>query len=73
MTCDRVGDPPPLRGRSPRHLYRFAIACRASAIILDLEGHGGPASQLRDLADAAAQRGDDLVTQVHHPALPSAA
>ncbi len=54
-----VGAPPPLRGHSPWHLARFAIACRASAIVLALQGHPAPAARLRRLAVAAdAQTGD---------------
>ena len=48
-----VGTPPPVRGHSPWHLARFAIACRASAIILDLHRHPAEAAALRRLAEVA--------------------
>jgi len=48
-----VGAPPPLRGHSPWHLSRFAIACRASAIVLTLQGCPDHAGHLRRLAAAA--------------------
>ncbi len=48
-----VGSPPPLRGHSPHQLERFAIACRASAIVLDLQRYPAHAAHLRRLAAAA--------------------
>ncbi len=48
-----VGSPPPLRGHSPEHLTRFAIACRASAIVLALQGYPDHATHLRRLGAAA--------------------
>ena len=67
-----VGSPPPLRGHSPEHLTRFAIACRASAIVLDLQGHPRHASRLRDLAAAAEDRATQIRTP-DHPTVPLAA
>jgi hypothetical protein len=51
-----VGAPPPLRGSTPWHLERFAIACRASAIVVARQGHPGHAAHLRRLAAAAQTR-----------------
>lgn len=48
-----VGQPPPLRGNTPRHLARFAIACRASAIILARQKFHSEADNLRRLAASA--------------------
>lgn len=50
------GAPPPLRGHTAWHLLRFAIACRSSAIVLDLQGHPDHATHLRALATAADNR-----------------
>ena len=50
------GAPPPLRGHTAWHLLRFAIACRSSAIVLDLQGHPAHATHLRALATAADTR-----------------
>ena len=52
------GTPPPLRGNSSTHLCRFAIACRASAIVLDLQGHPRHATHLRVLAAAATRQAE---------------
>ncbi|KAB7740909.1 hypothetical protein GA707_18605 [Nostocoides sp. F2B08] len=71
-THSAVGAPPPLRGSTPWHLNRFAIACRASAIVLDLQGHPGHAAHLRDLAAAAAHRATQFSAQ-DHPTVLSAA
>ncbi|MGB8381442.1 MAG: hypothetical protein WCG47_09355 [Dermatophilaceae bacterium] len=49
----RVGQPPPLRGSTPYELHRFVIACRASALVLEREGHLQHAAHLRRLAAAA--------------------
>jgi len=51
-----VGAPPPLRGHTPWHLNRFAVACRASAVVLALQGHTDHAAHLRRLADVAQTR-----------------
>jgi hypothetical protein len=51
----QVGAPPPLRGVSAEQQRRFAIACRACAVVLDLEGHQGHAAHLRELAQDAEQ------------------
>ena len=53
LPAGAVGAPPPLRGHSPWHLSRFAIACRASAIVLTLQGYPDHAAHLRRLAAAA--------------------
>jgi hypothetical protein len=50
------GAPPPLRGHTAWHLRRFAVACRSSAIVLDLQGHPDHATHLRALAAAADGR-----------------
>ncbi|MDN5796669.1 MAG: hypothetical protein L0H79_13065 [Intrasporangium sp.] len=64
MTTARVGGaPPPLRGLTAWHLGRFAIDCRASAVVLDLQGHPDHASHLHALAAAAARR----ASLVRHP------
>lgn len=49
----RPGCPPRLRGINPTDLACWAIACRASAAVLDLEGHDAPAARLRRVAAAA--------------------
>ncbi len=69
MTAGTVGAQPPLRGNSSWHLARFAIACRASAIVLDLQGHLGPAVHLRDLATTAEHMAAHL-TAPDHPTVP---
>jgi hypothetical protein len=51
-----AGAPPPLRGHTAGHLLRFALACRSSAIVLDLQGHPDHATHLRALATAADTR-----------------
>lgn len=53
-----IGAPPPLRGHRPWHLSRFATACRASAIVLALQGYPAHANHLRRLAvDADSHTG----------------
>lgn len=47
---------PPLRGTTTADLTHWAIACRASAVILELEGQPDAAAHLRDLAAAAERR-----------------
>ena len=51
-----AGAQPPLRGHTAAHLLRFALACRSSAIVLDLQGHPDHATHLRALATAADTR-----------------
>lgn len=63
MTTPGLGAPPPLRGDCPSHLSRFAIACRASALVLDLQGHPGEAVHLRAIATAADHRVAQIGTQ----------
>ena len=41
-------------GQDPGHQQRYAVACRASAVILDREGHHEEAGVLRERAAAAA-------------------
>lgn len=52
---------PPLRGSDLASLVRWAIACRASAGVLDLEGQPERAAHLRQLAETADRRSDRLV------------
>lgn len=65
MLTARVGDPPRLRGYGPEGLLRFAIACRASAIVLERGRHPGPAAHLRRLARAADLRATVITSR--HP------
>lgn len=46
------GAPPRRHGVGPNSRARFAIACRASAVVLELEGLAHHAAYLRSLADA---------------------
>ncbi|MTG90857.1 hypothetical protein GJV82_18225 [Cellulosimicrobium sp. BIT-GX5] len=46
----RLGAPPSVRDTTT--CSRYAIACRASARVLELEGHPGEARRLRELAAA---------------------
>lgn len=46
-----AGAPPPLYGTTPRALAHYAVACRASALVLHLEGLAADAAYLADLAD----------------------
>lgn len=64
----QVGDPPPLRGDSPEDLRRFAIACRASAVVLQRQGHMDHAVRLRCLADAADYDADLGRSVIRRPA-----
>ena len=56
MTPVIVGCPPRLHGPTPGDLVHWAIACRASAAVLDLEGQRERAVHLRGLAEAADRR-----------------
>ena len=47
---------PRLRGTTAADMTRWAIACRASAAVLDLEGCHVDAEHLRELAAAAERR-----------------
>ncbi len=66
------GTPPPLRGNSSTHLCRSAIACRAFAIVLDLQGHPCHATHLRVLAAAATRQAEQSSTPAQ-PGLRAAA
>ena len=57
----QAGSPPRLRGGDPADLVCWATACRASAAVLDREGHPGPAAHLRSLAHASERRAARLV------------
>lgn len=52
----RLGAHPSVRDTTTR--TRYAIACRASARVLELEGHPGEARRLRELAAAHDPRTD---------------
>ena len=57
----QAGSPPRLRGGDPADLVCWATACRASAAVLDREGHPGPAAHLRFLAHASERRAARLL------------
>lgn len=48
-----LGAPPPSRGDTPAHRDRYAIACRASAVVLARGGHQLEAQRLHELAAGA--------------------